>query len=492
MADVHGGETAYTQLAAGTSLTFAEWEADSNRLARGLAAVGVRRGDRVVLHLDNEHLERWLISYAAIHKAGAVAVPTNVRLTAPELTAIAADAEPAAAITSIHLRPTVVEALADAGREVALIEADDEAQWGPLMAGDDRGLGGGRRRRGPRRHHVHLGHHRPGQGGGRPPPQHPHHPQRRASVDRPVVAPLLAAVDLRRHLLRLQPHEDGHARPLPAPLRCGPLDRRRRAERPTCAFLVPAMVQLLVADERLAGADLSSITLLSIGSAPLPPNLHQAMAERLPGATVTNNYSMTEAGTAFTYLPPGEVARRPGSVGMPLPPTEIRIADADGAPVPTGDVGEVLIKVGEHHREYYRDPQATAATWTGPWLRSGDLGRLDADGYLYIVGRAKDVVIRGGNNISATEVEHALYEHDGVLEAAVIGIPHDVLGEDVAAFVVPRPGAHLDADELRRFCAERLADYKVPRAVWFVAELPRNANGKVVKRELVVPDAPPA
>ena len=253
-------------------------------------------------------------------------------------------------------------------------------------------------------------------------------------------------------------------------------------ERPTCAFLVPAMVQLLVADERLAGADLSSITLLSIGSAPLPPNLHQAMAERLPGATVTNNYSMTEAGTAFTYLPPGELTRRPGSVGMPLPPTEIRIADGDGEPVPTGAVGEVLIKVGEHHREYYRDPQATAATWTGPWLRSGDLGRLDADGYLYIVGRAKDVVIRGGNNISATEVEHVLYEHEGVLEVAVIGIPHEVLGEDVAAFVVPRPGVRLDADELRRFCAERLADYKVPRALWFVAELPRNANGKVVKR----------
>ena len=110
MADVHGDETAYTQLAAGTSLTFGAWEADSNRLARGLAAVGVGRGDRIVLHLDNEHLERWLISYAAIHKAGAVAVPTNVRLTASELAAIVADAEPAAVITSTRLRPTVAEA----------------------------------------------------------------------------------------------------------------------------------------------------------------------------------------------------------------------------------------------------------------------------------------------------------------------------------------------------------------------------------------------
>ncbi|MGZ4710859.1 MAG: class I adenylate-forming enzyme family protein, partial [Acidimicrobiales bacterium] len=181
---------------------------------------------------------------------------------------------------------------------------------------------------------------------------------------------------------------------------------------------------------------------------------------------------------------PGELSRRPGSAGIPLPPTEIRIADDAGEPVPTGEVGEVLIGVGEDHREYYGDPEATARTWSGPWLRSGDLGRIDEDGYLYIVGRAKDVVIRGGNNISAGEVENALYEHEGVLEAAVVGIPHDVLGEDVGAFVVARPGHQLDADELRASCAERLADYKVPRSIWFLDELPRNANGKVVKGEL--------
>jgi len=255
-------------------------------------------------------------------------------------------------------------------------------------------------------------------------------------------------------------------------------------ERPTAAFLVPAMVQLLLADEKVTTADLSSLTLLSIGSAPLPPNLHQAMAELLPRAMVTNNYSMTEAGTAFTYLPPGEVTRRPGSVGMPLPPTEIRIADDRGETVPTGTVGEVLIGVGENHREYYGDPEATAATWTGPWLRSGDLGRMDDDGYLYIVGRAKDVVIRGGNNISAGEVENVLYQHPAVLEAAVIAVPHNVLGEEVGAFVVARAGHELDADELRTFCGERLADFKVPRSIWFLDALPRNANGKVVKAEL--------
>ncbi len=486
-AAVQGGQTAYTQLATGTSLTFGAWESASNRLARGLVEAGVDRGDRVVIHLDNEHLERWLISYAAIHKAGAVAVPTNVRLTARELAVILADAEPVAAFTSTRLAPVVSEALARAPRPMLVIEADDPDRWDPLQAGDGGAF--------------------------------------QVTVDDGDLADIMytsgttgrpkgVAVRHRNsHMIdNGEPRWTGqawiHCSPLSTfagisfvynPMKMGMLGLYLprfevgpwivavERERPTCAFLVPAMVQLLLADERLAAADLSSLTLVSIGSAPLPPTLHRAVAELLPGAMVTNNYSMTEAGTAFTYLPPGELDRRPGSVGIPLPPTEIRIADEAGDALAPGETGEVLINVGDHHREYYRDPEATARTWSGPWLRSGDLGRVDEDGYLYIIGRAKDVVIRGGNNISATEVEHALYEHDAVLEAAVIAIPHDVLGEDVAAFVVPRAGRQLDADELRQFCAERLADYKVPRAIWFVDALPRNANGKVVKRELLPP-----
>ena len=257
--------------------------------------------------------------------------------------------------------------------------------------------------------------------------------------------------------------------------------------RPTCAFLVPAMAQLLVTHDRWAEADLTSLTLVSIGSAPLAPTVHRSIAERLPQATVTNNYSMTEAGSAFTFMPPGALDTHEGSVGMVMPPTEIRIADDDGEPLPAGEVGEVLIKVGQHHREYYLDPEATARTWTGEWLRSGDLGMLDGEGYLYIKGRQKDIVIRGGNNIAATEVENVLYEHADVLEAAVVGVPHEVLGEDVGAFVVTRAGHDVSADELKTFCAERLADYKVPRLVWFVDTLPRNTTGKVVKDQLPIP-----
>ncbi len=493
MACHNGGQTAYTRVDTGDSLTFRQWDDRSDGLARSLVAAGVGPGERVLLHLDNEHVVRWLVAYAAIHKAGAVAVPTNVRLTAPELGAIVDHAEPVAAIASTRLRPTVDAAVAAAGSPTLrlVVEADDDRQWGALVgdaaAEDQAGF--------------------------------------QVPIDDGDLADIMytsgttgrpKGVAVRHRNTHLIPNGEPpwigeawlHCSPLSTtaglsfvynPMKMGMpglflprfdvnawIDAVER-HRPTAAFLVPAMVQLLLTHDRFATADLASLTLVSIGSAPLAPVRHRAMAARLPKATVTNSYSMTESGAAFTYLPPGDLDRRPGSVGLPLPPTEIRIAHDDGRSLPAGETGEVLLKVGEHHREYYHDPEATAAMWTGEWLRSGDLGFLDDDGYLYIVGRQKDVIIRGGNNIAAPEVEHALAEHPGLLDAAVIGVPHEVLGEDVGAFVVTRGGRTVDPAELRRFCTERLADYKVPRHIWFVAELPRNAMGKVVKRDLVPP-----
>ncbi len=484
MAAARPDQPAYVQVPAGDGVTFAAWNDLADRAARGLVERGVGRGDRVAILLENDHLHRWIATYAAVHRAAAVAVPLNTRLAPPELEAIVAHCEPALVVTSTTMAPR----LAAAGPRVASATVDDGPGWEALLSG-----------RGPL-------------------PEPPDDDDLADIVYTSGTTGRPKGIAVRHRATHTVPNGEPrwtgetwlHCSPLPSfagitfvynPMKLGMTGLylpRFDAEawidavekyRPTCTFIVPAMVELLLASDRFADADLSSLQLVSIGSAPLPPSRHRAVAERLPGASVSNSYSMTEAGTAYTFLPPGELARRPGSVGMAVGATEIRIADPYGDPLPAGEVGEVLIGVGEHHREYYKDPDATAATWIDGWLHSGDLGRLDADGYLYLVGRAKDVVIRGGYNIAAGEVEAVLYEHPAVREAAVVGVPHPVLGESVGAFVALHPGRPVDPGELRAFCAEHLADYKVPASVWFVGALPRNAVGKVLKRQLHPPSA---
>jgi acyl-CoA synthetase (AMP-forming)/AMP-acid ligase II len=164
---------------------------------------------------------------------------------------------------------------------------------------------------------------------------------------------------------------------------------------------------------------------------------------------------------------------------------KVRVIDENGGDLPAGEVGELLVSNPGKEREYFNDPDATSEAWRNGWLHTGDLARLDEDGYLYIVGRTKDVIIRGGNNVHASDVESVLLEYPGIREAAVAGIPHPVLGEDVAAWIVRVEGAEVDTEKLRSFLSERLSDYKIPRKIAFIDELPRNATGKVVKRALV-------
>jgi acyl-CoA synthetase (AMP-forming)/AMP-acid ligase II len=490
-AEAHPDEVGYVDLLRDEHLTFGTWERDSNRLARGLSAAGVRAGDRVALHLESSHLLRWLVTYPAVHKAGAVFVPTNTRLSEPELARVLGHAEPTLVLTSPTLRSTVEGAAASVAsiRRVVDVTSGD---WDQLVAHDDgpvvpelgeddladimytSGTTGLPKGIAVRHRNTHL-----------VPPGEP----RWTGEAWIHCSPLFTFAGMS---FIYNPMKMGMSALFLSRFDVDAWIDAVEVHRPTSAFLVPAMVQLLLQSDRFAHADLSSLGLVSIGSAPLPPTLHAAIADRVPDAMVSNSYSMTEVGSAFTFMPPGELHKRVGSVGIPMG-TKIRIADDDGEDLPTGTVGEVLVHVGEHHREYYRDPDATAATWAGEWVRSGDLGELDADGYLYIRGRKKDMIIRGGNNIPATDVEAVLYEHPAVLEAAVVAVPHDVLGEDVGAAVVLTPAASaagdVDAGALRAFCAERLADYKVPRRIWFLDELPRNPTGKVLKRDIAIPPA---
>jgi len=184
--------------------------------------------------------------------------------------------------------------------------------------------------------------------------------------------------------------------------------------------------------------------------------------------------------------------RKPGSIGLPIDGVEMRVIDDDGIEVPQGDIGEVAIRGHNVMKGYWKREQATAvAIDRDGWFKTGDMASVDEDGYFFIVDRKKDLVIRGGYNVYPREVEEVLYEHPDVHQAAVIGIPHDVLGEEVAAAVVLKAGSHCTPAELRAFVKLRIAAYKYPRHVWFVDELPQGPSGKILKREIKPPDVLP-
>ena len=248
---------------------------------------------------------------------------------------------------------------------------------------------------------------------------------------------------------------------------------------------VPAMVWQVLDHPDFATRDISSVRSIGYGGAPAAPELVRRIEEMFPGRTPSNGYGLTETSSVTTMNSGADYLRKPGSVGLPVPVCDVQVVDADGAPVPAGEVGELWIKGPNVVKGYFNKPEATAASFTDGWLHSGDVARLDDEGFVYIVDRAKDMIIRGGENVYCVEVEAALYEHPAVNDAAVIGIPHRVLGEEVGAVVYALPGTPVTEDELRAHVAERLAAFKVPVRIWFLDEpLPRNPAGKILKRDL--------
>jgi long-chain acyl-CoA synthetase len=248
---------------------------------------------------------------------------------------------------------------------------------------------------------------------------------------------------------------------------------------------VPAMVWQVLEHPDFARRDTSSIRSVAYGGAPAAPELVRRIESMFPGRTPSNGYGLTETSSVTTMNVGDDYVRKPDSVGVPVPVCDVMVVDPDGRPQPTGEVGELWIRGPNVVKGYWHKPDATDAAITDGWLHSGDVARLDDEGFVFVVDRAKDMVIRGGENVYCVEVEAALFEHPAVTDAAVIGIPHDVLGEEVGAVVHLAPGEQATEDELRGFVAERLAAFKVPARVWFLIEpLPRNANGKILKREL--------
>jgi long-chain acyl-CoA synthetase len=210
-------------------------------------------------------------------------------------------------------------------------------------------------------------------------------------------------------------------------------------------------------------------------------------AEELFGCPMLEGYGLTETSPVASFNKPGQ-PRKVNSIGTPLEDTEMRVVDADDRDVPPGEPGEILIRGHGVMKGYWNQPEATARTLRGGWMHTGDLAYVDEDGYFFIVDRIKDMIIRGGLNVYPSEVEEVLHEHPAVRAAAVVRVPHPVLGEEVGAAVVLRDGVEASEKELRAFVRDEIAAYKYPRHVWFVDSLPKGLTGNVLKRELRVPD----
>ena len=453
----------------GPSLTYAQWDRRADAAGRALATAGAGRGDRVALLFDNARWTDYAVAYLGAQRAGGVAVPLSPTLSAPLLARILVHAAPAVLVCPRDLRPRTAPLrvlhpenldAADPEPFQVAVELDDLAEivYTSGTTGTPKGVAS--------THGNLLGHDLTAD------VQH----TRGASFAHAFPIGTNAGQECMRMPLRRL--TTAYVLAVFDPERLCALIAARRVRR---LQLVPAMARMLVDSGAPSRHDVSSVERLTLSSAPAAADLWARLAASFPGATFWNAYALTEGGGARTlarYDP-----EHPESVGRPVGDSEVRIVDESGADVATMEPGEIwLRRRGTPPRGYYRDPDATAAAFSGGWLRTGDLGYLDVDGRLHLVDRIKDLIISGGLNISSLEIEGVLNEHPRVREAAVFGLPHPVLGQEVAAALVVR--ADVDARDLQAHVRARLGESHVPRRIEVVDSLPRTDSGKVRKQEL--------
>jgi long-chain acyl-CoA synthetase len=248
---------------------------------------------------------------------------------------------------------------------------------------------------------------------------------------------------------------------------------------------VPTMYVALLHQPDRADYETSSLRTCISGGAALPVEVLRGF-EEASGVPVLEGYGLSETSPVASFNHPGREPKA-GSIGTPIRDVQMRVVDEEDHEVPHGEVGEIVIRGPNVMKGYWQRPEATAEATRDGWFHSGDLARVDEDGYFYIVDRKKDLIIRGGYNVYPREIEEVLYEHPAVAEAAVIGLPHPALGEEVGAAVALKPGTVISAEELRDYVKAQVAAYKYPRHVWIVDALPKGATGKIQKRDIVIP-----
>ena len=480
-----------------SDLTFSYAQVDeiSGRVASALLGSGLRRGDKVAVQLPN--LPQFIFTYFAILKAGLVMVPLNPLLKAPEVAYQLQDSESRILITFEGFTDEAVAGARQAGDVPTYVVnlpghdqrpegtrhydelyfADDTGDIEPTDADDTAVIiytsGTTGKPKGAELTHFQM--------------------FMNCTVSGELFG--LRGDDIATAVLPLF-HVFGLSSVLNMIVRFGAtmvliprfeadavLDAMAR-HRCTIFTGVPTMYfALLQAD--LAGRDLSSLRVCVSGGAPIPGEVIRAFEEKFPGVVILEGYGLTETASTTTFNFSAE-QRKVLSIGLPIWGVQVRVVDEEDKPLPPGpeNIGEIVIRGHNLMKGYYRNPDATAEAFRGGWFHTGDLAYADEDGYLFVVDRKKDMLIRGGYNVYPREIEEVLFAHPAVAEAAVIGRPDERLGEEVVAVLVLKPGAQADPDDIIAYCRERLAAYKYPREVIIVADLPKGPTGKILKREL--------
>jgi long-chain acyl-CoA synthetase len=475
----------------------------SRRVAGGLADIGVAPGDRVVVLMAN--CPEVLITYEAVWRAGAAVTPVVFLVTAAELHHILVDSAAVAVVTTSELLATVLDAAVaapalrhvvvagdlpsdgDAGGGARLVSFSDveSAAGRPLVGRADGALAalmytGGTtgRAKGVALTHANLW------WCGRSAWETSHVPGLTRGI---TPLPLSHAYGMIVTIIGMHVDEPGFT---VLQRWFNPRDWIALCEqhRPQRSALVPAMLQMLLA-EPLEDAALDSLRYINSGAAPLPLHVLHEFERRVPSCQILEGYGCTESSAVISSTPPAR--RRVGSVGIPIGVCTVRIVDDDDAPLRSGADGEICVRGPGVMRGYWNAPDESATVLRGGWLHTGDVGHLDDDGYLYVVDRKKDLILRGGFNVFPRDVEDALTAHPQVAMAGVVGRPDPRLGEEVVAFVSLRPGATVDAAELAAFARSRLSPTTAPREVHIVPSVPLTSVGKLDRkalRALLVPD----
>jgi long-chain acyl-CoA synthetase len=478
---------------AGGRMTYAELDDLSDRVATALIDLGVTPGARVAIQLPN--VAPFLVTYFGALKAGAAVVPLNVLLTPAELVFQLGNSSARVLVTWAGVAGHASEAAVLAGVSEVFVVGDgprppDTRPFGDLLV------------TAPSRRPMADTHaddtavivYTSGTTG-RPKGAELTHFQLYMNADIPGRLFAVVASDVVLTTLPLF-HVFGLSSLLNCAVRFGAtLSLIPRFDpqvvlaaveehRATVFAGVPTMFVALLEAPGAEGADVSSLRIAISGGAALPPQILDAFEERF-GLVVLEGYGMTETASSTTSSG-SAVDRRPYSVGKPIWGTECEIRDDEDRTLPAGrdHIGEILTRGFHTMKGYLDDPEATAAAFTDGWLRTGDLGYRDDDGYYFIVGRKKELIIRGGYNVYPREVEEALRSHPAVADVAVVGIPDHRLGEEVLAFVSLEPGATLTGAELIAYSREQLAAYKYPRSIEFRSDLPKSATGKILKMQL--------